>query len=258
MSKILKASYAVVETENVYSLEVPKVSTLKLKREYEARQEKKKEEDEVKHKNPDDMVKDARKEATEIIKNSEEEAYNILSEAKAKAELNKQEIFETAKTEGYNDGYNEGYSKGCDESERIKADAEKIYNDTLAEREEILEALEPQAVELILKVADKILGCMYDMNPKVVLNLIRQGLANSNIAGEIQIHVSPEDYDTVLKNKEELIEVTDGTVSFDIIKDFSLDKSDCIIETPFGDIDCSLGQQFENLKNSLYYICENR
>jgi flagellar biosynthesis/type III secretory pathway protein FliH len=40
------------------------------------------------------------------------------------------------------------------------------------------------------------------------------------------------------------------------VKDLSLNPTDCIIETPYGNIDCSLERQMQDLIENLYYIYE--
>jgi flagellar assembly protein FliH len=73
----------------------------------------------------------------------------------------------------------------------------------------------------------------------------------------IFIHVSKQEYYIVVENLSQLIEATSNS-AIEVIKDLSLNKGDCIIETPFGNVDSSFDMQFEAIKNDLIYILENR
>ncbi len=258
LSKILRASRITMEDQNMVNIVVPKLATLEIQRENEEKIQKEIFEQELRQKTPDQVLHEASTEAEGMIKRAEEEAFALLQEAKNTAELNRQEIFEAAKSEGYTTGYKEGYGIGANEAEQIKAEAQQVLDQAVTEKRETLEGIEAEAVELIIKLTDKILQDTYKLNPQLILSLVRHGLSNSKVAGDVKIHISPDDYDMVLKSKQEILSMTDGTVDVEIIKDFSLNASDCIVETPFGDIDSSLEQQFKNLKQNLYYILENR
>ena len=112
-------------------------------------------------------------------------------------------------------------------------------------------------VDLMINVIDKILCKALDLDKSVILNLVRQGFSQTTVTGNVFVRVSDDDYDSVNENKDEIFNMIDSNVKLELIKDMTLGKGDCIIETPFGNIDCGLKQQFEGLKNSLYYVLEN-
>ncbi|MCL2699868.1 MAG: FliH/SctL family protein, partial [Defluviitaleaceae bacterium] len=88
--------------------------------------------------------------------------------------------------------------------------------------------------------------------------IIRKGFSESKMSGDITIRVSDADYEATYESREEIQQYADAGAKLEILKDPSLTQGDCIIETPFGAIDCSLDQQSESLKKNLYFISENR
>lgn len=200
------------------------------------------------------ILRRAKREAEKIIKKAEVQAAITLADAVAQSETMRKEMLEKSHKEGYENGY----AKGMAEADAIKQEAQNICSDAENEREKILEDIEPQIVELVLAITSKLLSDTAEINPQVVINLIKQGIVESTITGDIKIRVSPDDFETVAEHREDILSLVGGGTDIDILKDFSLNKLDCIIETPFGNIDCSLDQRFEALKNNIYYIFENR
>jgi len=199
------------------------------------------------------IVNNAEKKAAEIIDNAKTEAQNIIEDAIQNAEIKKNKIFENARQEGFA----AGVSTAEEETADMKEEAFQLLESAKREREAMFENAESDAVDLIINVIDKILCKTLDLDKSVVLNLVRQGFSQTTIAGNVSVRVSGDDYDNVEENKDEIFNVIDSNVNLEFIKDMTLGKGDCIIETPFGNVDCGLKQQFEGLKNSLYYILEN-
>jgi len=199
------------------------------------------------------------------IRQAELQAEEIIANAKKIASEEQESIRATAETEAvrlmeeYRDiGYKEGMDLAISEGNTIKEEANEILKAAESEKKQMQENLEPEMVDLIIKITEKLLGNATNINPKVIINLIKQGLSSTVITGDVMIYVSADDLEQVQKHKEELMTLTDGSVNLEIVKDLSLNPMDCIIGTPFGDIDCSLGQQFESLRANLTYILNNK
>lgn len=258
MSKILKAPSIIIDNENKINIDVPTFSKdINLDFDYSLEENESLDEDNyIDEKDSIDeeiILANAKNKADNIIKEAELEAEKIIEEAKIEAENIKMETFEESKKNGYNIGLEEAYA----EVEGMKNATENEYNEALKQREIIIDSIEEDMVNLMEKILNKILGDSVNINPKVILSLIKQGLSKNTVSGDVFIHISKDDYDCALEEKETIISFTDGNTNIELIKDFSLNKGDCIIETPFGNIDCSLDQQFQNLKDNLYYILEN-
>jgi len=249
-NRIIKSAYVTIDTEN----KVIEVDSLDADLEAPAAAD-----------DPNKILKDAKRAAAKMIKQAELQAEEIVNNAVAEAEQKRTQIIQAAedeaieiKADAKENGYSEGISSASAKAGQIEADATKILQDALAEQQAKRDELEPDIVNMIISIVEKLLGNIPDLNPSLVLNLVKQGFASSSISGDVKVHVSPDDYTAVVSKKDEILSLTDGTVNLEIVKDLSLTPLDCLIETPFGMIDCSLGQQYEALRANLIYILNNK
>lgn len=201
----------------------------------------------------------------EIIAIAQQEAQNIINDAYAKAdEIINQAIrdadneIQHLKNDARQNGYDTGYSKAMSEVEVLRTQVKQELDSAKIEKKETLEAIEPKVVRLLLQISKSIFGKMIEINPQIIILLIKKGLSESNNTGKITVHVSKLDYENAQKSKHELDEMVGGNAEIEILKDLSLNQGDCIIETPFGNVDSSFDQQFESIKNEILYILENR
>ena len=200
-----------------------------------------------------DIISKAREEAAKIEKRAWEEAEEIRAQAKIETEEERKIVFSTAETEGRDTGYNQG----IEEAEAIKEEARNMLEETYKHREIAIIELEPEMVEFLSSVAQKLIGTAARINPQVILHLIREGLAMSAFTGDMSLRVSKDDYENVVAHREDLLELVEGGAELEIIRDLSLNCGDCVIETQYGVIDSSLNMQLEDVKENLSYILRN-
>lgn len=253
-SRVFKASYVTIDKDNAVNIEVMDSSRFIQAQPPPVAAEKEIEDAKMSdEKKAEKIIRRAKEEADEILIKARNDAKKIENDAKARSEAESKKIFEARRKEGYQ----QGYQDGTKEAEAIKQQAQQTYKEAIARKEEMLNAAEGDLLQLMTRILEKLLGNAVYMNPQVILHLIRQGFSGSTINGDVNIHVSGEDYEEVLQHKDELLPLVDGSVKLEVLKDLSLNKGDCIIETPFGNIDCSLERQFASLKQDLYHILEN-
>lgn len=200
------------------------------------------------------VLDEANRKAKKIIDDAMSEAQRAVADMQEKAEFELDGI----RANAYEEAFEEGHKRGEEEAKRIIGEAEHIRTQALIDKNTLLNSAEPEIVELIASIVKKLIGDTFELRPELILFLVKQGLAQMSITGEITVHVSQEDYDVVIAEKAEIQSMADAGAKIEIMKDLSLNSSDCIIETQFGNIDCSLGQQYEALKENLFYICKNR
>lgn len=198
----------------------------------------------------DNILKTARAEAERIKRDAQNEG---AAEVEAMREAANSEIA-TLREQARTEGYTEGITAATHEGDGIRAQARQVLSDAEKERIAMQESLEPEMVDLLVGIASKLLNNAVTLNPGVILALVRMGMQNATITGDVTVYVSADDYEEVIKRKDEIVALTDGSVKLEIVKDLSLNPMDCVIETPFGSIDASLGQQFETLKQNITYL----
>ena len=213
----------------------------------------------------DDAEAKAMNAAARIINTAEMQAIDIKNRAQMEALAIQSKIEAETKAEAARllketeeNAYNAGMSKAKAEGDLIIAEANKILTDAKNQRQFLQESLEPDIVKLIIDISDKLIGNAKNLNPKTITYLVKQGFGTGQITGDIKVLVSPDDFEMVLKSKDELLAFTDGSANLEIVKDLSLNPLDCVIETSMGHIDCSLDGQYSALKENLTYILQNR
>ena len=183
------------------------------------------------------ILEKARQDADRMIHEAEKAAARILDKANKDAEA----LIIEVKEEAYKKGYEEGLRKGVEEGDIILSKAKKELEKALLEKEKIINEIEPQMVQLIIDILEKLLGNTIKTNTKHISYLIKKGFSQINEGSDkVTIRVSEKDYPYVIESKDEILEDLGIDNNIEIIKDSSLSFSDCIIETDFGNIDCSL------------------
>lgn len=251
MSRVLKANAVTVDKDNKYQIEV---SSSGAPAPVHNETEPETADEETPEEKAQKIIKKAERDAESIRKKATSEAAAILEDAKKQAQAEADAIREQAQA----DGYRIGTEKADAEGKAIKAKANAVLAEANRERAEAEASLEPDMVALIQQIVTKLLGDTVKINPNVIVSLIRQGISGSTLAGNVYIHVSPYDFEQVMDNKEALLAMADSSVKLEIVRDPSLNAMDCVIETPMGNIDCSLNQQFDTLRDNLNYILQNK
>ena len=192
----------------------------------------------------------ARAEADDIIKRAQAGAQTILGEAQAKSHAEIAQVLEKSKSEGYQAGYQEGLS----ETEEIRKNAKAELEGAVKEKNKLIGEAEGEIVDMIVKISEKLVSGAAAINPGVVQNLVRQGFSGVSAAGDMVVRVSPADYQALTGNKERVIPQELSSSKVEFRRDDAMKQGECVIETPLGNIDCGLGQQFEGLRNDLYHL----
>ena len=200
------------------------------------------------------LIEKVNMECEELINQAKREAERIVEEAESTA-LQKLKRIEEVNSKL---GFDEGYNKGLGESAVIKKEAEIILKDAELTKIDILKNIEPEVVDLISNILDKIFFKTIETDKNLILALVKQGVDNAKIIDNVSIFVSDADYETVMNLKDDIFKNIDTSVKVEIKKDRNLTEKACIIETPFGNIECDIKEQFSKLKDNLYYILETR
>jgi flagellar assembly protein FliH len=177
---------------------------------------------------------------------------DMLDEAYIKAE----QIKEQAREEGFEAGYEEGIiaAKSAIDLKMDQLDQERAS--MLDQNAAYIRDFEPKVAEIISQLLHKMIG-RYADDPDIILYLVRLAFEEINIYGSIVIKCSSEDFDHLVAHKDELSENLSEKVNLEILKEITLEKNQCFIETDMGNIDCSLQVRLESLQKELKLIKES-
>ena len=200
----------------------------------------------------ENKLRQANAKANDLIQLATEEATAkaaiIIKEAEDRITRESAIAFEQAQE----DGYNAGYEKGRLESEQLVEEGKQIVIAAKEEKQKLIDELEPEMIDLVLKVCSKVISDEIHYNKDTILVLIRQTLAKASAdPEEIVIKVSELDYDHVVENKDLITANTITPEQVTIVKDLNLTIGSCVIETEFGSIRSSINEAFSAIKKQM-------
>ncbi|MBE5936440.1 MAG: hypothetical protein E7265_00245 [Lachnospiraceae bacterium] len=208
--------------------------------------------------NIDEIIEQQREEmqanADTVLIEARNEAESILQNARLEAES----IAEMARKNGYEQGYNDGMAASAEEVSGIKKEYEDMCIELQNTYNSMLEEAEPQMVELVCDVINRITGIVVNGCSDAILYIIDRNLKDLPMSDTYTVHVCPDDIGDVLLAKDSLAAAVRQGAVFDIIEDSTLTANQCIIETDTHVIDCSLDVQLDNLMKELRLISEVR
>ena len=185
----------------------------------------------------------ARTAADDIIERANSEAERIIRNAKKEADT----MWEKAYAEAKRDGYDAGVKEGRIEADHMRNELLKEKKQQQSEYVELLENMEKDLVGIMLEVFEKVTKVLSADKKDIMLHLIDNALNHIESSKEFVIRVSKDDYQFVTKHKEFIQEAIPQNGSLEIVKDATLERNQCLIETDGGIFDCSLDVQLENL-----------
>lgn len=194
-----------------------------------------------------EMMANAQEEAENILSAAREEAESIVSAANAEAS--------DIKAKAESDGHDEGYKAGYDEGVRLAEEAEQRCMQREQELEELyekkIEELEPVFIEKLTDIYEHIFMTDLADKKELVMYLLSDAMHNIEGGKNFLVHVSKDDYEYVLNNKDELLNGLPSTSTLEVIEDLTLSAAQCFIEAESGIFDCGLGTELSLLKKEL-------
>ncbi|MBI3186082.1 MAG: type III secretion system stator protein SctL [Myxococcales bacterium] len=165
-----------------------------------------------------------------------EEANRKAQEIKDDAERQREEVFKKARDEA-------------------KAEVQAQVTTELARAKmqagQVIAGAERQALELALKIAEKIIGRDLQRQPELVVDIVATAVENVRTAKAMVLRVNPRDGQLLREKRPALMELIGRTVDVSVKDDPDIKPGGCIIQTEFGTIDAELKTQIEMLRSVL-------
>ena len=191
----------------------------------------------------------------EILANAETRAQQIMAEAAQDAEQLKRGAIE----QGLQEGREEGYNQGLQEVEDLKAQIALAKEEQDREYKKLTDAIEPDLVDVLTQIYEHVFAVDFKGNKNIILHLVKSTLGHIEGGSNLIVHVSSDDYDMIIDEKEHLQEmVTNPNVHMEIVEDPLLKEDECTIETENGVFDCSIGTELEELSRKLKLLSFER
>ena len=189
------------------------------------------------------------------LQQASEQAEAIINDAQNQAE----EIKKGAIEQGHQEGYDAGYQEGMAAVESLKADIEAQREGLEKEYQMLVDELEPEMVDVLTQIYEHVLGIELRDDKGIILHLLKNTLSRIEPGNDLIVHVSSDDYDEVMDEKESLNAcVTSPNTTMEIIEDPLLKENECMIESDSGVFDCSLGVELSEISRKLKLLSFDR
>jgi len=191
----------------------------------------------------------ARAKTEEIMSEARNEAAALLINAREQAELDRRAAWQEGFTGGAEEGkhsYDEQLaSKIHEDDEKLKHVIEEFYN----ERTNTYDRLEDDVVKLAIQIVRKVLDPAEDEFGEYFESIITGALRQISPEGKIMIRVSPAEYERFFTSGIAAFELDSGaTVTASVLKDTTLGRGDCIIDTEAGVFNAGLESQLKYIE----------
>ncbi|MDI3507948.1 MAG: flagellar assembly protein FliH [Clostridiales bacterium] len=184
-----------------------------------------------------------------ILEDAGRRAESIIKEAESQAKALQQQIFESARKDGYDRGYNDGYKDGLQagrsQYDDMIAQAQHMVDAAQKEKDKAMRDAEGELVELAISIAKEVLEHEISTDRDTIVYLAKKALKRCYYGDGITIRVRDEDYGTLIEHLNEFTSAKGENMNITILKDAAIDEGTCLIDTPTGAIDASINTQMD-------------
>ncbi len=179
-----------------------------------------------------DPLEEARQQAREILERARAEAEALREQARAEGrEQGRAEALEAVRREA------------AERAERLEA----LIRELSGYKSRLYQEARQQVVELTLSLVEKLLGPLTEDLSGVVVRVVERALQVLADRETVTIRVHPDDLQTVLEAKPQLLETFDGIRQLAVVEDPGVHRGGCQIQTPTAEIDARLETQLEEI-----------
>ena len=178
-------------------------------------------------------------EEKEPEKTKEEIEAMYIEEARKKSELFFEEEMKKAYEMGVanaNQEANEIIENAKAESEKVIADAIKIKNSITTEYKDTMASMEKEILDLVLEISKRVIAKEIT-DDDYIIGIVSEALEKVSSKKDAVLKVSEEDYNFIKENKDKILLSVEGFGDVDLVKESSLERGSCLVESSLGIID---------------------
>lgn len=193
--------------------------------------------------------------AERLLKASEEKARTLVAEAEAEAARaaakQKADAYQEGFSRGSEDGYEEGLKKGEEEGlqkyTEVASRLQSLLEATSLEKDAYFSDREAILVELVARVAAKVIGREADTRPDHILHLLRQSVRRLADKSRLVVHLNPSDLEKVTQARSEGLLSFSGVKQIEFLADDNLLAGGVRIQSGNQTLDATLDSQLAEI-----------
>ena len=183
----------------------------------------------------------------------------MIEEDKKRWAVEKQQLTEQAQKEGFKEGFKEGEQKGREQYDSAIEHINELSHQALEDYHQTIAQAEPDILQIAVNIAEKILHHTLKDDTHLYQKLVKEAITDIENKQIITIYVPEQQYEMMLKQKEELMHILDYDSKLSIKLNKDLPEYGCQIEHQSGMLDVGIDTQLSELRHVLNeFVTENR
>jgi flagellar assembly protein FliH len=174
-------------------------------------------------------------------------AEDFLGSARAEAD----DIRHEARQQGYQDGYQAGMAAAREELAPAAAALGEAVAEAQKVRSEAAEAVEARAVELSMRIAEKVVAGTLDVQPERVVDVVRGALRCLVDRERVIVQVNTFDLDLVREAIEPIASTLGGIDSLEVQEDRRVSRGGSVVLSAAGEVDATIETKLERAREAL-------
>lgn len=171
----------------------------------------------------------------------------LMAELRAETQAKVEQAFKEGHRRGVEAGRKEFLDSTAHASDMLQAAAQQMA----AAREEFLQNLQPQVLELVALVAHRVLQREMRTDRELVLQTVRRALQRIADQQKLRLRIHPDDADVMRKHRVQVLEEFKKIEEIEIQPDPEVTPGGCIVESQLMHVDARLEVLLENVLEPL-------
>jgi len=167
--------------------------------------------------------------------------------------------YEAIKAEAWNEGFQQGYAEGVRLAQEEQRDTTirlgALLHDMVADNEGFVRGMETDIVELVLAVAEKVVGREVRTDPQIVVNVVRSALNEIHDATEVRIRAHPDDVVILEPRWQEMLPRRVAERS-ELAADELVERGGVVVETQIGYVDSQIKTRLQQVVNTFQAVLD--
>jgi flagellar assembly protein FliH len=158
---------------------------------------------------------------------------------------------EAARSEGYAQGREHAAAEAAGAIAEAQAALHGAAQALVAEREALADATERPAVELALRLAEKVVGAAVAADPELVVDAVRGALRVLVDRDRFTVLVNPADLEIVREGLAGVLAELGGAEHFEVQGERRVSRGGAVVRTAEGEVDASLEAKLQRAREVL-------
>ena len=179
----------------------------------------------------------------------------LLEPAELPPPIDYEAVKAEARSEGFQQGYDEGRRLAAEEQKDTTIRLGALLHDIVADNEGFVRGMETDIVELVLAVAEKVVGREARTDPQIIVSVVRSALNEIHDASEVRIRAHPDDVAILEPRWQEMLPRRVAERS-ELLADELVERGGVVVETQIGYVDSQIKTRLQQVINTFQAVLD--